>query len=92
MSIFIVNIKLFYLAGSYAQLTLLGHPKLQTQKTISNDSQNGRVQFRTQNSTPERSNNTNTVSVVFDGKKARDIYEKTFKQFEVLIHILKFVL
>ncbi|CAF1268688.1 unnamed protein product [Adineta steineri] len=77
-------------AGSYAQLTLLGqskaNPTFQTQKSVSNESQNDRVQFRTQTSTPERSNNTihsHSTPNVLDAKKARDIYDKVFKQFEM---------
>ena len=83
---------LFDLAGSYAQLTLLGQPKaspiLHTQKSVSTESQNGRVQFRTQISTPERSISaihTIATPLVFDAKKARDAYEKIFKQFEVRV-------
>jgi hypothetical protein len=76
-----------YLAGSYAQLTLLGQTKIQ--KSISNDSQNGRVQFRTQSSNPpERSNSThstNSLQTVSDIKKARDQYEKILKQLDVFI-------
>jgi len=78
-----------YLAGSYAQLTLLGQTKLQ--KPIPNDSQNGRVQFRTQSLNPERSNSTlstNSLQAVLDIKKARDQYEKILKQLDVLIKFL----
>lgn len=79
----------FYLAGSYAQLTLLGQPKVnlttQVQKTIPIDSQNGRVTFRTQSSSVERSNGINTSQPVFDIKKARDQYEKILRQLEVLL-------
>ncbi|CAF0847780.1 unnamed protein product [Adineta ricciae] len=69
-------------AGPYAQLTLLGQPRanpaFQTQKSVSSsETQNERVQFRTQISTPERSSST-----LFDAKKARDAYDKIFKQFE----------
>ncbi|CAF3659746.1 unnamed protein product [Rotaria sordida] len=77
-------------AGSYAQLTLLGQPKvnsiLQTQKTIPVDYQNGRVQYRTQTSNPERPHSTigsNSFQTVFDTKKARDNYEKLLKQLEI---------
>ncbi len=81
------------LAGSYAQLTLLGqsklNPTIQISKPIPADSQNGRVQFRTQSSNPERSNSmlsTSSIQTVFDIKKARDQYDKLFKQFEVLMN------
>ncbi|CAF2521165.1 unnamed protein product [Rotaria sp. Silwood2] len=77
-------------AGSYAQLTLLGQPKVnlisQTQKTIPVDYQNGRVQYRTQVSNPERPHSTissNSLQTVFDTKKARDSYEKLLKQLEI---------
>ncbi|CAF1294482.1 unnamed protein product, partial [Rotaria sordida] len=77
-------------AGSYAQLTLLGQPKVnsisQTQKTIPVDYQNGRVQYRTQTSNPERPHSTissNSFQTVFDTKKARDNYEKLLKQLEI---------
>lgn len=73
-----------YLAGSYAQLTLLGQPKVQ--KSIPTDSQNGRVQFRTQTSYPERSNSTissNSLQTILDIRKARDQYEKILKQLDV---------
>ncbi|UJR10393.1 hypothetical protein I4U23_014597 [Adineta vaga] len=76
-------------SGSYAQLTLLGQPKqnsqFQTQKSVTSDTQNGRVQYRTQMSTPERPTSTihsNPTSMLFEGKKAREAYEKIFKLFE----------
>lgn len=95
-SIFVIdlflNLKNFFssscfisiLAGSYAQLTLLGQPKVQ--KSIPNDLQNGRIQYRTQSSNPERSNSilsTNSSQAIIDIKKARDQYEKILKQLEV---------
>ncbi|CAF3375281.1 unnamed protein product [Rotaria sp. Silwood1] len=77
-------------AGSYAQLTLLGQPKVnsisQTQKTIPVDYQNGRVQYRTQTSNPERPHSTissNSLQTVFDTKRTRDSYEKLLKQLEI---------
>lgn len=79
-----------YLAGSYAQLTLLGHPKnnsiTSTPKSIPTDLQNGRAPFRMSSSSAERSNSTSstgTMQPVFDIKKARDQYEKILKQLEV---------
>lgn len=84
------ELSLFDLAGPYAQLTLLGQaratPVLQTQKSASTESHNGRVQYRTQISTPERSISalhSVATPLLFDAKKARDAYEKVLKQFEV---------
>ena len=96
---FIIDLLIFCLAGSYAQLTLLGQPKAnnnltsQTQKSIPVDIQNGRTQYRTQSSNNEKSNNSvnsNSNQPVFDTKKARDSYEKILKQFEVIINLLNF--
>ena len=83
---------LFSLAGSYAQLTLLGQPKINstgTQKIIPADNQNGRVPFRTNTQTismPERSNSTtstHSLQTTFDTKKAKENYERLTKQLEV---------
>lgn len=80
------------LAGSYAQLTLLGQPKgnsiTSAPKSIPTDLQNGRAPVRmSSSSSAERSNSTSSTStlqpVVFDIKKARDQYEKILKQLEV---------
>ena len=81
------------LAGSYAQLTLLGQPKLNsisTQKIIPGDNnQNGRVPFRTNTQTgsiPERSNSTtstHSLQTTFDTKKAKENYDRIVKQLEV---------
>jgi hypothetical protein len=96
---FIIDLLIFCLAGSYAQLTLLGQPKTnnnpapQAQKSIPVDIQNGRTQYRTQSSNNEKSNstvNSNSNQPVFDTKKARDNYEKILKQFEVIINLLNF--
>ncbi|CAF1482564.1 unnamed protein product [Rotaria magnacalcarata] len=79
-------------AGSYAQLTLLGQPKvnsISTQKVIPTDNQNGRVSFRTNNnqtiSVPERSNSTtstHSLSTTVDIKKVKENYDRIFKQLE----------
>ncbi|CAF4135181.1 unnamed protein product, partial [Rotaria magnacalcarata] len=78
--------------GSYAQLTLLGQPKvnsISTQKVIPTDNQNGRVSFRTNNnqtiSVPERSNSTtstHSLSTTVDIKKVKENYDRIFKQLE----------
>ncbi len=92
-SIFVIYLfsllkKIFYLclAGSYAQLTLLGQSKVnsttQIPKSIPTDSQNGRIQFRTQSSSAERSNSIHNTGSL-DIKKARDQYEKILKQLDV---------
>jgi len=84
----------YYLAGPYAQLTLLGQPKANlssTQKPLPNENQNGRVPFRgvvggQSNSMAERSNSTISTSSLhntFDTKKAKDIHERIMKQLEV---------
>jgi hypothetical protein len=88
---FIIYLIILCLAGSYAQLTLLGQPKAntstsQTPRIIPADIQNGRAPFRTQSSNTERSNSSlssNSTQPAFDTKKARDSYEKILKQFEV---------
>jgi hypothetical protein len=90
------KIAFFSLAGSYAQLTLLGQPKhnsTSTQKIIPAENQNGRIQFRanTQTSIPERSNSTastHSIQPTVDTKKARDNYERILKQLEVSIAAL----
>ncbi|CAF0865884.1 unnamed protein product [Adineta ricciae] len=78
-------------AGSYAQLTLLGQPKLASasaQKLTPGDNQNGRVAFRTNPSTgsiPERSNSTistQSLQATFDNKKVKESYERIAKQLE----------
>lgn len=84
---------LFILAGSYAQLTLLGQPKINSnsiQKTIHTDNQNGRVPSTRAHiqtvSLPERSNSTlstNSYSNTLDTKKAKDSFERIAKQLEV---------
>lgn len=85
----------FYLAGSYAQLTLLGQPRAnsasQSQKTIPPDYQNGRVQYRTQSTNSERPHSfvaTNSLQTVSDTKKTKDNHEKLLKQLEVQISTL----
>ena len=84
------------LAGSYAQLTLLGQAKLHstpTQKVIPADNQNGRVPLRSNTQTisiPERSNSTISSSSLhhtFDTKKAKENYERIAKQLEVCFRI-----
>ena len=80
-------------AGSYAQLTLLGQPKINptsNQKIIHTDNQNGRVStIRAQTQTitlPERSNSTlssNSHTNTLDTKKARDSFDRIAKQLEV---------
>lgn len=90
------KIAFFSLAGSYAQLTLLGQPKpnsTSTQKIIPVENQNGRIQFRAnpQTSIPERSNSTastHSIQSTGDTKKARDNYERILKQLEVSIAVL----
>ncbi|CAF3552913.1 unnamed protein product [Rotaria sordida] len=78
-------------AGSYAQLTLLGQPKINptsTQKIIPADNQNGRVSFRTNTQTisvPERSNSTtstHSISITVDTKKLKENCERITKQLE----------
>jgi hypothetical protein len=82
----------FSLAGSYAQLTLLGQPKINsipTQKIIPADNQNGRVPLRTNTQTismPERSDSTlsrNSIPNTFDTKKVKENHERIAKQLEV---------
>ncbi|CAF3474736.1 unnamed protein product [Rotaria socialis] len=77
-------------AGSYAQLTLLGQSRTnstsQTPKVIPVDYQNGRVQFRTQSSNPERPHSmfiSNTLQAAVDTKKTRESHDKIFKQLEI---------
>ncbi|CAM4747348.1 unnamed protein product [Rotaria magnacalcarata] len=77
-------------AGSYAQLTLLGQSRTnsasQTPKVIPVDYQNGRVQFRTQTSNPERPHSmfiSNTLQTAVDTKKIRESHDKSFKQLEI---------
>lgn len=70
------------LAGSYAQLTLLGQPKVNPtsiQKILPSDNQNGPVPPLRANSTTS----TNSVQNTFDTKKAKETYEKLVKQLEV---------
>jgi len=83
---------LLLLAGSYAQLTLLGQPKINPTsipKIIPADIQNGRGPFRSHTQTismPERSNSTLSTSSLqntFDTKKAKESYERITKQLEV---------
>jgi Rho guanine nucleotide exchange factor 12 len=78
-------------SGSYAQLTLLGQPKVNspsTQKIIPADNQNGRVPLRSHTqiiSIPERSNSTastHSLQNTFDIKKAKESYERISKQLE----------
>ncbi|CAF5018554.1 unnamed protein product, partial [Rotaria sp. Silwood1] len=78
-------------AGSYAQLTLLGQPKINptsAQKIIPADNQNGRVSFRTNTQTisvPERSNSTtstHSLSTTVDTKKLKENCERITKQLE----------
>jgi Rho guanine nucleotide exchange factor 12 len=79
-------------SGSYAQLTLLGQPKINstsTQKiTPADNNQNGRVPLRAHTqiiSIPERSNSTISTSSLqntFDTKKAKESYERITKQLE----------
>ena len=87
-----------FLAGSYAQLTLLGQPKsnstLPTQTITRADYQNGQVQFRRQSLNRERSYGTHrcdSLQTIFDTKKTRDNYEKIYKQLEVFIDFLNFL-
>lgn len=76
------------LAGSYAQLTLLGQPKVNPtsiQKIIPIDNQNGRVPSRSNTQTisiPERSNSINLPNSS-DTKKAKENFEKITKLLEV---------
>ena len=85
------NLFCISLAGSYAQLTLLGQPKVNstsTQKIIPAENPNGRLQYRpgTHHSIPERSNSTassHSIQPTLDTKKARDSYERILKQLEV---------
>lgn len=83
-------------AGSYAQLTLLGQPKVNstsTQKIIPADNHNGRVPLRAHTQTisiPERSNSTASTSSLqntSDTKKAKDSFERISKQLEVRFDI-----
>ncbi|CAF3882877.1 unnamed protein product [Rotaria sp. Silwood2] len=78
-------------AGSYAQLTLLGQPKINStlaQKIIPADNQNGRVSVRTNTQTisvPERSNSTtstHSISTTVDTKKLKENCERITKQLE----------
>lgn len=88
----------FSLAGSYAQLTLLGQPKVNSslsQKAIPADNSNGRGQLRTNpptSSVPERSNstsNTHVLSTSADTKKLKENYDRISKQLDVsLTHLL----
>jgi len=68
---------LYFLAGPYAKLTLLGQPKLQTQKSVPNETQTVRANHRPASFRSDRSNS------LFDTKKARDQYEKILKQLDV---------